>query len=331
MDFPFFSGHRQEPASADLLQSIPPSRFKEEIDPQNYTTDPALANAANIAILMGKPLLLTGEPGTGKTQFAARLAWELGQMALFKFEAKSNSKASDLFYFFNMVGYFQSAQTKKPTAAKEFITYNALGQAILRTLPPEQYQHLVPQIFEGGQQFRSVVLIDEIDKAPRDFPNDILNELEGLYFRIPELENQLVTAEPALAPIVVITSNSERNLPETFLRRCIYHHIVFPDDREKLTAIVAKRLGATILPQSLFLDAIDVFLNLRATDGLMKKPTIGELLLWLQAIKGVARENPPERLSPELATQTLGVLIKNKEDLDLVKATQSSWEPISND
>ena len=325
MKFPYFTGNRNQPISQSDLSKLPPSRFSDETNPEHYTTDSALANAANVAILLGKPLLLTGEPGTGKTQFAARLAWELGQMPLFKFETKSTSKSTDLFYFFNMVGYFQSAQAGNKIDAKEFITYNALGEAILRTLTPNEYTNVVSSSFIPHEPQRSIVLIDEIDKAPRDFPNDILNELEGLYFKISELGNTKISVNQNLAPLVIITSNSERNLPETFLRRCIFHHIEFPIESEKIQTIVERRLQASMPEKSVFDKMLTLFIDLRKHPSISKKPTIGELLLWVQAVHKLKGDNQSIELKNDLITNTIGILLKSKNDIDLAKPTIEKW------
>src|SRR5262249_5197155 len=173
----------------------------------------------------------------------------------------------------------------------------------------------------------SVVLIDEIDKAPRDFPNDLLNEVEGMFFRIPELGNARVAADPALAPILVITSNSERNLPDAFLRRCVYYHIPFPD-RERLERIVDARLGRNAGRGEPFLDdALDLLGRLRdPSSGLRKRPATAELLGWLAALRDIAPElDNPLVDAPDLAEKTLNVLIKTAEDPSLPRPRRDRW------
>src|SRR5262249_11440488 len=138
---------------------------------------------------------------------------------------------------------------------------------------------------------RSVVLIDEIDKAPRDFPNDLLNEVETMHFRVPELGNALIASDPGSPPILVITSNSEKHLPDAFLRRCIYYHIPFPG-RERLSRIIEARLGRFAGRAEGFLpDALDIFDRLREPAvGLRKKPATAEVLSWLAALRALAPE-----------------------------------------
>jgi MoxR-like ATPase len=197
-----------------------------------------------------------------------------------------------------------------------------------------------------------VVLIDEIDKAPRDFPNDILNEVENLYFRIPELGNRLIQADPELSPILVLTSNSEKHLPDAFLRRCIYYHISFPD-RERLAKIVETRLGDHLKQSSPFRsDALEVFKRLRqaglgddlkqgssfldkALDifdqlrqaNLRKKPATAELLNWLQVLRERFKEeeNPLATRPADRVKETLSSLVKTREDQERAGQVVGEW------
>jgi MoxR-like ATPase len=264
--------------------------------PDRYLADSGLVDACNVALLLRQPLLLTGEPGTGKTLFASSLAWELGLGHPLKFETKSTSVSNELFYHYDTLRHFQDVQCKRDIEHPvRYITYHALGTAIVRTRKQGEVASFVPADFEHGDPCRSVVLIDEIDKAPRDFPNDVLNELELMYFRVPELGNVKIEANSEFEPIVVITSNSEKDLPDAFLRRCIYYHIPFPD-RERLEGIVANRLGSFSGGASEFLDAaLDFFFELRdPAQALRKKPATAELLAWILTLRELAegRENP---------------------------------------
>ena len=276
MNFPFYLGDgKRKPNNTPA--TLPVSRRAEFIKPENYLADPGLRDACNVALLLGQPLLLTGEPGTGKTLFSYSLAWELGFDEPLKFETKSTSTARDLFYSYDTLKQFQDAQNRildrKPL---DYLTYNALGQAILLTKEPSEIENFVPPDFFHPGKRRSIVLIDEVDKASRDFPNDILNELEYLYFRVRELGNIKIEANSKLQPIVVITSNSEKDLPDAFLRRCVYYNIPFPQ-KERLKNIVTNRLGLYSAGSSDFLqDALDIFFKLRKS-GLRKKPTTSEL------------------------------------------------------
>jgi MoxR-like ATPase len=293
--------------------------------PDKYMADPGLVDACNVALLLGQPLLLTGEPGTGKTLFASSLAWELGFAPPLKFETKSTSTARELFYTYDALRHFQAVQSGLvDRSALPFLAYHALGSAILRTRDAAEVTHVLPPGFEHSGKQRTVVLIDEIDKAPRDFPNDMLNELELMYFRVPELGNVEIKADPDLLPIVVITSNSEKDLPDAFLRRCIYYNIPFPA-HDRLQEIVANRLGLYAAGSSAFLsDALDLFFQLRdPRAGLRKRPATAELLGWIAALVDIAQGEANPLARPELALRTMGNLVKTAEDqrraTDIVK------------
>ena len=256
MKFPFYVGDGSQPAMETPVE-LPVSQRTMLMQPDKYIADPGLVHACNVALLLGQPLLLTGEAGTGKTLFAYSLARELGLGEPLKFESKSNSVARDLFYTYDTLRRFQDAQGgrgdgRKDSRPFDYLTYQALGIAILQTRDKAEVAELLPSTFKHLGKTRSVVLIDEIDKAPRDFPNDVLNELELLYFRIPEIDNIKIDSDPKLQPLVVITSNSEKDLPDAFLRRCVYYNIPFPD-RKRLEAIVANRLGLYSAGTSVFL------------------------------------------------------------------------------
>ena len=279
MKFPFYAGDGKRQRS-NVPVTLPVSRRSQTMKPENYIADAGLVDACNVALLLGQPLLLTGEPGTGKTQFASSVAWELGFEEPLKFETKSTSTARELFYTYDSLKQFQDAHsgiTNRNTL--NYLTYGALGTAILLTTEKSKVVEFLPPDFVHPGKRRSIVLIDEVDKSPRDFPNDILNELDLMYFRVPELGNVKIEANPELQPIIIITSNSEKDLPDAFLRRCIYYNLPFPN-RDRIEEIVANRLGLYSAGSSEFLNtALDLFFELRATsNGLRKKPATAELL-----------------------------------------------------
>jgi MoxR-like ATPase len=293
---------------------LPASRRHLYEGPEGYTAESQLTDAVNVALALAQPLLLTGEPGTGKTQLAYSLAWELGYGEPLKFETKSVSTARDLFYSYDALARFH-AGGGGGSSALPYITFNAFGKAILLANRPDDVRQFLPPGFEHDGPRRSVVLIDEIDKAPRDFPNDLLNELEGTYFRVPELGNVAIGAPKELQPVVVITSNSEKSLPDAFLRRCVYYNIPFPD-RKALAGLIEQRLGQFTGGASRFLSgALDLFHGLRdMTVPLRKKPATAELLGWIVAMRDRNADTTEPVLTPELALSTLSVLIKTAED-----------------
>jgi len=310
MSYPYYFSQRLTPPDQPVQLPAPDYENKMN-DPKGYLPDDDLVAAVNVALMLGKPLLLTGEAGTGKTQLAYHLAYQLGLPTL-KFETKSNSNSKDLFYYYDHLRHFQSAQTKVGSQnSQDYITYNALGLAILRANPYDKIKQWVNQAFEQHTATRSVVLIDEIDKAQRDFPNDILNEVEGMYFKIPELDNAKIEADKAMRPVLILTSNSEKHLPAAFLRRCVYYHIPFPDNA-RLTAIIERRFGKT----DFLAQALKIFNRLRDS-GLQKKPATAEFLDWLQ----VLTERYPEQKNllqyKQALKNTLFVLVKTQEDRDI--------------
>lgn len=290
---------------------------------QNYLPDEGLEGALSTALHLGQPLLLTGEPGTGKTQLGYYLAqhYDLGNPL--KFETKSVSVSRDLFYLYDALGRFQTAQddTISQKRTVDYITYHALGQAIILTRLEEEVKNYLPVNFKHSGPQRSVVLIDEVDKAPRDFPNDILNEIEAMYFRIPELGNVKIEANQDYQPIIVLTSNSEKHLPDAFLRRCVFYHIPFPD-RDKLEAIVdAYANDSNLKPSSKFAIALDFFFILRdPNNGLRKKPSTAELISWLSALEKLFQNvDDPLQECPHEVLPTLGILGKTRADLEVVQ------------
>jgi MoxR-like ATPase len=208
----------------------------------------------------------------------------------------------------------------------DYLTFNALGVAILRANEEAAVAQWMPKGFAHGGRRRSVLLIDEIDKAPRDFPNDILNEVEGMYFKIAELGNVTIAAEESLRPVLILTSNSEKNLPDAFLRRCVYYNIPFPD-KERLIDIINARVGRLKHGDPLLTDAVDLFSQLREPNsGLIKKPATAELLGWLTFLSETVPDgNDSLRRHRTLLLSSLGVLVKNSQDQRTAKAITNDW------
>jgi MoxR-like ATPase len=330
--------------------------------PAAYIPSDELVHAAEVAYALKRPLLLSGEPGTGKTEFARWVADTLAKKYEFDnepliFNTKSTSTAQDLFYYYDAIAHFRDANIRrfdntgsamthfsKTTSdpdvevteltkvsheersssvdASDYITLNALGLAIERA--------------KGGSVLRngngnnaslppkgSVVLIDEIDKAPRDFPNDLLNEIERYMFEIKELEHKEIrlTDEEKKRILIIMTSNFEKNLPEAFLRRCVYFHISFPSE-EKLRDILIKRLHIN--------DEADInnikqrvtdFFKFRADDSIQKKPSTSECLDYVRVLHQENKLGSPLFSSANKITgdgqKYISLLLKKKEDRDL--------------
>lgn len=320
MPYPFFQKGLSNLPSTPAAEIT--SLDRSQIDrPSYYQPHPDLSHAVNVALLLGMPLLLTGEPGTGKTQLAYALGEAIG-CPILKFETKSTSQARDLFYTYDALAAFKM---KDETDAKLFIRYHALGQAILDSFDNSAVAHLLPPNSTHYGPRRVIVLIDEVDKAPRDFPNDLLNEIDRLYFRIPELGN-LATPnadDPAMQipasyrPIVILTSNSEKGLPDPFLRRCIYFDIPFPTPLE-MSTIVDARIGGLQSGDPLVRSAMDLFYKLRRSGrvvSLSKQPSTAEFLNWLQVLRALGL-SAGDSLSEnaEILRKSLSVLIKSNAD-----------------
>ena len=279
-----------------------------------------LAVAINTALAVGEPLLITGEPGTGKTQAAYYAAFKLGLEPLIHFQVKSDSTAGELLYHFDSVRYFHDAHAGQlslitpggdPVAVKKkYVEKRALWLALERA---------------QEKNLPAVLLIDEIDKAPRDFPNDLLLELDKMEFTVRET-GELISAPRILRPILFITSNSERRLPEPFLRRCVYHHIVF-DDQIVEKAVAGRRTEFTALSDEVVKLAMERFLALRDRT-LRKRPATGEFLVWLRVL-AAAVGTTPQRLEECLKREDLailpylGVLLKDRRDLEEVQASKT--------
>lgn len=256
---------------------------------EDYIVSNDLRNSVNISVALRRPLLIKGEPGTGKTVLAESIAHSL-RLRLIIWNIKSTTKAQDGLYVYDTVQRLYDSQFGGQNVAdiKQYIKLGKLGEA-----------------FSSDE--RVVLLIDEIDKADLEFPNDLLWELDVMNFYIPET-GETVTAKHR--PIVIITSNAEKELPDAFLRRCVFHYIDFPD-QAMMTEIV--HVHFPDLEDKLLAEALKSFYWLRSVAGLQKKPSTSELLDWVQAltIGGIA----PDRISREIPF--LGALLKKNQDFDL--------------
>ena len=317
-------------------------------DPEFYLAGPDLRAAVTTALLLGMPLLLTGEPDSGKSRLAASLARELGLEPVLEFVVKSDTQARDLLYRYDAVARFHAGQAEgRPADPRRFMTFTAIGRALLYAKPPAfaaDTLHLPARpLNHPGRPQRSVVLIDEIDKAPRDVPNDLLTEIEQMCFTLPELAGEgepipsvaLTTPEErANRPIVIITSNSERALPEAFLRRCVYHHLEFPPfacdlgdppppGRITVEAICASRLGRRFpggAGHTLLSEALSLWRYLRSpAAGLARAPSLAEALGWLAGLSPLPGQGPQPKCLADLdpdwfLAHTRDLLFKNQPD-----------------
>ena len=341
--------------------------------PSAYQFSSELEHAIEVALLLGRPLLVTGEPGVGKTELANAVAARLN-IPLFRFSVKSTSIAEELLYSYDPLARFYDAEITKslpdrantnthqqwgppedgetlttsygstrnrnPASYHDYIAFQPLGLAILAAdrRPSSRRmianyislrQHRVDVQFgnqstslvdfiESGckipgineRSFRSVVLIDEIDKAPRDFGNDLLNELESLEFVVKETGDRF-RAESSCPPLIVMTSNRERDLPEPVLRRCLYFHIE-PPDEDRLREIIGIRLG---LSTDLTKKMIGLLRAVR-TASLSRSPSTGEILQWALLL---ATQNISPTLGNAALEGTILTLAKRQEDQDKIR------------
>ena len=251
--------------------------------------------AVNAAIVLQRPLLVKGEPGTGKTQLAAEIAQAL-EHPLIEWHIKSTTKAQQGLYEYDAVARLRDSQ---------------LGEERVHNIANYIKKGKLWQAFANDEQ--PVLLIDEIDKADIEFPNDLLLELDRMEFFVYETGERVVARH---RPIVVITSNNEKELPDAFLRRCFFHYIQFPD-KATMEAII--NVHFPDLKKNLLRDSLEVFFDLREVPGLKKKPSTSELLDWIKLL--VAEDIPVEALrsdDPRTVIPPLyGALLKNEQDVHL--------------
>ncbi|HEV7441366.1 MAG: ATPase [Gammaproteobacteria bacterium] len=260
-----------------------------------YIATDDLMMAVNAAVTLGRPLLIKGEPGTGKTQLAQEIARSLDR-PMFEWHVKSTSKAQQGLYEYDAVSRLRDSQ---------------LGDARVHDIANYILKGSLWEAFESATQ--PVLLIDEIDKADIEFPNDLLRELDRMEFYVYETR-QLVKARHR--PIIVITSNNEKELPDAFLRRCFFHYIRFPDEATLQRIVEVHYPG---LKKELLAEALGAFFQVRETPGLKKKPSTSELLDWIKLL--VAEDIDPQVLRSQDPKKTLpilhGALLKNEQDVHL--------------
>jgi MoxR-like ATPase len=262
---------------------------------QSYVATDDLKIAVNAAVTLGRPLLIKGEPGTGKTILAEEVAGALGRK-LISWHVKSTTKAQQGLYEYDAVSRLRDSQ---------------LGDAKVQDIGNYIVKGKLWEAFDAD--VAPVLLIDEIDKADIEFPNDLLLEIDRMEFHVYETRQ---TIKAKHRPIIIITSNNEKELPDAFLRRCFFHYIRFPD-RETMEAIVAVHYPG--IKQDLVREALSIFYDVRDVQGLKKKPSTSELLDWLKLLMAediapeVLRDKDPTKLIPPLH----GALLKNEQDVHL--------------
>jgi len=262
-----------------------------------YIATSDLQMAVNAAITLEKPLLIKGEPGTGKTMLAEQIAESLG-VKLIQWHIKSTTKAQQGLYEYDAVSRLRDSQlgNDKVHDISNYIVKGKLWEA-----------------FDAEE--RVVLLIDEIDKADIEFPNDLLVEIDKMEFFVYETQERIVAKK---RPIVIITSNNEKELPDAFLRRCFFHYINFPDN-ETMQRIV--EVHYPHLKENLLKEALDVFFDVRKVPGIKKKPSTSELIDWLKLLMAdelsekLLQERDPSKAIPPL----YGALLKNEQDVHLLQ------------
>lgn len=296
-----------------------------------YQPSKELFAAINTALFLKRPLLLSGEPGTGKTECANFIARRLNFLypqiftlpTALRFDTKSGSQSSELFYSYDAVSHFGD-KTNRPK--ESFISFNSLGIALLGThAANHQYRAFAnydSDILSKNPAFGSLVLIDEIDKAPRDFPNDLLAELEKppFKFSIKEIPGFTIEQDTSFPVFIVVTSNNEKGLPDAFLRRCVYHHINFPGTKELLD-IVKMNLN---IQNPHIESVIERFTDLRQKN-LIKNPATSELIEWIACLQyknlltgDMGNWRNADEGFKERLIGTLGIITKSKADFETI-------------
>jgi MoxR-like ATPase len=272
----------------------PPAKSRFE-GTERYVATPDLMMAVNAAVTLARPLLVKGEPGTGKTQLAEEIALALGK-PLYRWHIKSTTKAQHGLYEYDAVSRLRDSQ---------------LGEAKVHDIGNYIVKGRLWEAFDSDAQ--AVLLIDEIDKADIEFPNDLLLELDRMEFYVHETRTWVNARH---RPVVVITSNNEKELPDAFLRRCFFHFIRFPD-AETMERIVDVHYPG--LKKELLAEALNAFYRVREIPGLKKKPSTSELLDWIKLL--LAEDIPPEALRADDHRKSLppmyGALLKNEQDVHL--------------
>jgi MoxR-like ATPase len=276
-----------------------PTSFRRFSGTSTYLTNDALEAAVNCALSLERPLLVKGEPGTGKTLLAQAVAETLGTELLF-WPVKSTTRAQDGLYVYDTVARLYDARFGDGDVKdiRRYIKHGPLGRAF-------------------ASPKRVVLLIDEVDKADIEFPNDLLHELDRMRFIVNETGDEVIAKE---RPVVIITSNNEKELPDAFLRRCVFHFIDFPDE-ELMKRIV--RVHHPRIEQELVDQAVVAFYELRQVQRLRKRPSTSELIDWIAVLKhaGIGKE----RFVKELPL--LGVLLKKEQDVEtLTAAKKGGWK-----
>ena len=262
---------------------------------EKYVATEDLMVAVNAAVTLEKPLLVKGEPGTGKTMLAEEMARALGK-PLIEWHIKSTTKATQGLYEYDAVARLRESQLgdEKVNDISNYIVKGKLWETFISKEQP-------------------ILLIDEIDKADVEFPNDLLRELDRMEFFVYETK-KLIKANNK--PIIIITSNNEKELPDAFLRRCFFHYIAFPD-KETMIEIISVHFPK--IKKKLINEALECFFELREIPGLKKKPTTSELLDWIKLL--IAEDIPPDALREKDTQKAIpklyGALLKNEQDMHL--------------